>query len=304
MLIAFIHILYLLKTKRSSACWDTIEELLLLARTSDSATKGTSLENTSAGISTFSTMALPTCIRTRATDGSNDDQEDLQLLIGEDVSPTNWTQEVIEGEPYGVGTGSPHPSQGPPDMSGTNRQANTRASQLVKLLLGGSQPQNLINKAVRRSPISMQAKNWFRDLLTTFSEDLSADPTNSFHGAAMWLFQRRVSHVAAKDIEAHKDASIASSATSTSIKVDQLPHNRVKASNEDDGSRSDEKESTPLITKEFKQFVLSSPAFIKLQNELCNNPEILDSILDQMNDNGCTPEGKGSSEDVRAHDLV
>lgn len=89
-------------TRRSSVSWDTVEELVLLAKTSNSRTEGTPLENTSAGISLFPTMALRTRIRSRAADESKDGHEELQLLIEKDVSRDDGTQEVKDGERYGV----------------------------------------------------------------------------------------------------------------------------------------------------------------------------------------------------------
>lgn len=100
--IAFAHILRLLSTRRSSVCWDTVEELVLLAKTSDSRTEGTPLKNTSAGISLFPTMALRNRIRGRAADERKEGQEELQLLIEKDFSRDDGTQEVKDGKEYGM----------------------------------------------------------------------------------------------------------------------------------------------------------------------------------------------------------
>ena len=101
-LIAFAHTLRLLVTRRSSVCWDTIEELVLLAKTSDYRTLGTPLKNSSAGISWLPTMALRTRIRSKAADESIDGQEELQLLIEKDVSRDDGTQKVKDGKRYGA----------------------------------------------------------------------------------------------------------------------------------------------------------------------------------------------------------
>ena len=83
-------------TRRSSVCWDTVEELVLLAKTSDSRTEGTPLKNTSAGISW-----LP-ANRSKTADESKYGQEELHLLIKKDISRDDGTQKVKDGKRYGV----------------------------------------------------------------------------------------------------------------------------------------------------------------------------------------------------------
>lgn len=71
---------------------------MLLAETSDSCTEGTSLKNTSAGVSLSSIMALRTLISSRAADESKNGQEELQLLVEKDVLRDDGTNDEAVGE--------------------------------------------------------------------------------------------------------------------------------------------------------------------------------------------------------------
>ncbi|CAD6590448.1 MAG: hypothetical protein ASARMPREDX12_004370 [Alectoria sarmentosa] len=94
MVAALAHTLYLLFTRLSSASWDTVEELIVLAQVSTTDTKD--LRNTSAGIKRFSTMALNTRVR---TSGSGAGEEKVELLIG--GAEGEKMGGVEEGEEYG-----------------------------------------------------------------------------------------------------------------------------------------------------------------------------------------------------------
>ena len=102
--VALTHTLPLLKTRRSSGCWYTPEELLVLAQTSKTNTK--ELTNTSVGVKRLSTMALRARIRivqggTRETEiAKNEGQEAVQLVI--DVTNSDpWMGRVEPKEEYG-----------------------------------------------------------------------------------------------------------------------------------------------------------------------------------------------------------
>ena len=96
MVVALAHTLYLLFTRLSSASWDTVEELIVLAQVSTTDTKD--LRNTSAGIKRFSTMALNTRVRTSGS-GVGGSEEKVALLIG--GTEGEKMGGVEEGEEYG-----------------------------------------------------------------------------------------------------------------------------------------------------------------------------------------------------------
>ena len=96
LIVALGHTLYLLLTRYSSASWDTVEELIVLAHVSRTDTRD--LRNTSAGIKRFSTMGLNTRVRTSGS-GAGGGEEKVELLIGgEDEEKMGG---VEEGKEYG-----------------------------------------------------------------------------------------------------------------------------------------------------------------------------------------------------------
>ena len=96
LMVALGHTLYLLLTRYSSASWDTVEELIVLAHVSRTDTRN--LRNTSAGIKRFSTMALNIRVRTSGS-GAGGGEEKVELLIGgEDEERMGG---VEEGKEYG-----------------------------------------------------------------------------------------------------------------------------------------------------------------------------------------------------------
>lgn len=82
MIVALAHTLHLLLTRYSSASWDTLEELVVLAQVSRTDTKD--LRNTSAGIKRLSTMGLNTRVRTLGSGAGG--AETVELLIGGEES--------------------------------------------------------------------------------------------------------------------------------------------------------------------------------------------------------------------------
>jgi hypothetical protein len=125
MLIIAIHVSQDLLTRRSTTCWDTVEELLLLAKSSapsyayrpymptkekNHQAHGSSsgLDNTSAGIQSFKTMGLRTRIKalcsqrspTKPGEVQNPEKmdrhipcEELQLLIeGDDADNDDFSR--------------------------------------------------------------------------------------------------------------------------------------------------------------------------------------------------------------------
>lgn len=97
MLVALTHIAHLLVFRRSSECWDTLEEFMVLAQTSVAHTQD--LDNTCAGIKRFRTMGLNSRIR-RTTNSTKEGHEELQLLIDR-TGLDAGTGEVKPGEEYG-----------------------------------------------------------------------------------------------------------------------------------------------------------------------------------------------------------
>ena len=97
---ACAHTVRLLLTRRSSACWDTVEEFILLAKTSESVPKNSPLKNTSAGTRLFRTMALKARIRVGLVGENTPREEKLQLLIEDNVLCDDGTKKVENGKPY------------------------------------------------------------------------------------------------------------------------------------------------------------------------------------------------------------
>ena len=101
--IAFSYVFYVLlwNKARTSVCWDTQEELLVLAHSSRPSPAA--LANTCAGIHRSSTMSQVVCVRvldsSNATDGT---EERVQLVIDNTkiLIEEAWTP-VVEGRKYG-----------------------------------------------------------------------------------------------------------------------------------------------------------------------------------------------------------
>lgn len=96
LIVALGHTLYLLLTRYSSASWDTVEELVVLAHVSRTDTRD--LRNTSAGIKRFSTMALNTRVRTSGSRAGGGEEKVELLIGGEDGEKMGG---VEEGKEYG-----------------------------------------------------------------------------------------------------------------------------------------------------------------------------------------------------------
>ena len=96
MVAALARTLYLLRTRLSSASWDTVEELTVLAQVSRSDTKD--LTNTSAGIKRFLKMTLNTRVRVSGY-GAVGGEEKVELLIGGEEGTK--MERVKEGREYG-----------------------------------------------------------------------------------------------------------------------------------------------------------------------------------------------------------
>lgn len=97
-IVAIAHTTRLLLTERSSACWETFEEFVLLAQVSKTDTDD--VANCCAGIKISSTMGLNARIRPiphRAARKGK--QEYLQTFISKNHS--KLTEVVKEGKPYG-----------------------------------------------------------------------------------------------------------------------------------------------------------------------------------------------------------
>lgn len=88
MLIAAVFVVYLLFTRETSGCWDSIEEIFALAH--NSRPDPSALANTSAGIHQFHTMSQN--VRIRALYETNEPQhlnaETLQLVFGSGSADT------------------------------------------------------------------------------------------------------------------------------------------------------------------------------------------------------------------------
>jgi hypothetical protein len=97
MAIALAHIVWVLCTRATSGCWDTITELLVLAQNSQPAWNA--LENTCAGIKHLHTFAQRSRVRV-----SNDMEEHLELVFDEDDGARN-AKKMILGDKYGGLTG-------------------------------------------------------------------------------------------------------------------------------------------------------------------------------------------------------
>ena len=105
-IVALTHILQLLITRRSSACWDTVEDIITLAQISRTETKD--LLNTGGGISRFSTMALNTRIRSSPAGpgdtekGLADSNEEgpgiLQLIVCSDTEDGGLDRVQVDEE--------------------------------------------------------------------------------------------------------------------------------------------------------------------------------------------------------------
>jgi len=105
-IVPWAHIIYLLTTRRSSDCWDSVEEMLTLALTSKTDTR--ILQNTCDFVKRFGTMGLVAQIRrvgggTPWTDlARKERQEEVQMLV---VAPEELEDEgtasVVPGTLYG-----------------------------------------------------------------------------------------------------------------------------------------------------------------------------------------------------------
>jgi hypothetical protein len=93
LLLALMHTVYIMSTRRTSGCWDTISELVALAQQSQPA--GSELRNTCAGITRLETFKHNVRIK-----ASGKHEEHLELAFGE--MDMCQTRECVEmGMKYG-----------------------------------------------------------------------------------------------------------------------------------------------------------------------------------------------------------
>ncbi len=118
----------MLMARRSSECWDTPKEFIVLAQQSRASGK---LETICSGIKRLGTMALNTCVR-RVPRANHDGEEEIQMLMGTDSmnhAPERAKKEVEYGKIVCLNRG-PSIAQGIcrliKDCLGTRRPKNVR----------------------------------------------------------------------------------------------------------------------------------------------------------------------------------
>ena len=92
-LMAVIHICWLLKKRRTSRSWNTISELIALAQNSRPALQ--SLKNSGAGIKSMKTFGQVAKIRIRQQRPESSELEHVELVFEDDMAPTAMTSDSV-----------------------------------------------------------------------------------------------------------------------------------------------------------------------------------------------------------------